>query len=508
MTARPATRPRARSPQDVDAPTVPRPVAGLVDRPRLFGLLDAPRPVTLVCAPAGSGKTMLLASWLAGASPPHAVAWVGVERGETDAMRFWAMVLDALRGSGAIAPGDPLATLVPAPLGGHDELLRHLVDGLRRLTRPVVLILDDLHELRARDALRGLEDVLARAPATLRTVIVSRRDPALGLHRLRLADELTEIRGPDLDFTAEEAAELLAGAGVAVAGDDVERLHARTEGWAAGLRLAALSLARHGDPQRFVAEFSGSERTVADYLLGEVLAGQPPELRRLLLRTSILDRVNGPLAELLTGRSDATRLLHELEEANALVVAVDVARSWFRYHHLLADLLRLELRREAAEEIPGLHRLAAGWLADHGQPIAAIRHAEQAADWDLAAELLGRHWVHLVLEGEEATVGALLGGLPPELAARDAEDGDRRRRRPHGGVAVGGRGRAAGDGAPHAGSRPGRAPAPRRDRARHGGAAPGAAGRWARGRRGPARARRSAAGWRAARRTTSCRRSR
>ena len=174
------------------------------------------------------------------------------------------------------------------------------------------------------------------APAQLRTFVVSRRDPKLGLHRLRLAGELVEIRGADLDFTAEEAGELMAAAGVSVGAGDVGRLHRRTEGWAAGLRLAAMSLARHDAPDRFVAEFSGSERTVADYLLGEVLASQPPEVRTLLLRTCILERVTGPLADLLTGRDDGARLLHELEEANALVVAVDVAREWFRYHHLLA----------------------------------------------------------------------------------------------------------------------------------------------------------------------------
>src|SRR5512132_4083722 len=154
---------------------------------------------------------------------------------------------------------------------------------------------------------------------------------------------------------------------------DVSRLHERTEGWAAGLRLAAMSLARHDEPARFVAEFSGSERTVADYLVAEVLADRPPEVRDLPLRTSILERVNGPLADLLTGRSDGTRLLHELEEANAFVVAMDVGRSWYRYHHLLGDLLRLELRRVAPDDVPRLHALAAGWLAEHGHVVEAVR---------------------------------------------------------------------------------------------------------------------------------------
>jgi LuxR family transcriptional regulator, maltose regulon positive regulatory protein len=402
---------------------LPRLAPTLVERPRLFTLLDrgTQGPVTLVAAPAGSGKTMLLSSWLRISPPEGASAWVSVQREETDATHFWGMVMDALRGSGAIAAGDPLATLVPAPTGSQAEFLQRLLEGLGRLEGPLLLVLDDLHHLRSDDALATLEHLLAHAPPQLRTLIASRRDPKLGLHRLRLAGDLLEIRAADLDFTAEEAGELLTAAGVAVDDGDLARLHERTEGWAAGLRLAALSLARHEAPDRFVAEFSGSERTVADYLLGEVLASQPPEVRDLLLRTSILERVNGPLADLLTGRSDGARLLHELEEANALVVATDVARSWFRCHHLLGDLLRLELRREAPGDIPRLHRLTAAWHAEHGNPLEAIRHAQLGEDWELATELLGRHWVHLLLDGEEVTLASLLAGLPDELTERDAE---------------------------------------------------------------------------------------
>jgi LuxR family transcriptional regulator, maltose regulon positive regulatory protein len=402
---------------------VPRLVAGLVSRPRLFELLErgAQGPVTLISAPAGSGKTMLLASWLRSAEPAGPVAWVVVGRDETDATRFWGLVMDELRDSGAIAADDPLTTLAPAPHGGEEEFVQRLLDGLGRLSTTVLLILDDLQELRSEDALRGLERLLERVPPNLRVFLVSRRDPELGLHRLRLSGELTELRSADLDFTGEETGELLAGAGVAVSAGDVARLHERTEGWAAGLRLAAMSLARHEAPDRFVAEFSGSERAVADYLLGEVLASRPPEVRQLLLRTCILERVNGPLADLLTGRTDGARLLHDLEEANALVVAADVGRSWFRYHQLLSDLLRLELRREAADEVPGLHRLAAGWFAVNGHPTGAIRHALLGEDWELAAELLGRHWVDLVLAGEDATLHSLLSGLPPGLADSDAE---------------------------------------------------------------------------------------
>ena len=391
---------------------------GLVARPRLHRMLDGAGRVTLICAPAGSGKTMLVSSWLNGAGD---VGWVGVDRGETDPIRFWSSVMDALRASGAVTADDPLATLTPAPAGGQDEFLARLLDGLDRLPRTVLLVVDDLHELRTVEALEGLEQLLAATPAQLRTIVISRRDPKLGLHRLRLTGELLEIRAADLHFTADESGELLAASGLEVEAGDVGRLHARTEGWAAGLRLAALSLARHDAPGRFVAEFSGSERTVADYLLDEVLASQPPEVRSLLLRTCILERVNGALADHLTGRRDGTRILQDLEAANALVVAVDVARSWFRCHHLLSDLLRLELQRSAADAIPGLHRLAAEWHAEHGDPVEAIRHAKLAGDWDLAGELLGRHWVHLLLDGEEKTLGTLLAGLPHARVGADAE---------------------------------------------------------------------------------------
>jgi LuxR family maltose regulon positive regulatory protein len=399
----------------------PRVVPGVVERPRLFALLDrgAAGPVTLVCAPAGSGKTMLLASWLR-SRPGATVAWVDIERGESDAMRFWSLVIAALRASGAVAADDPLATLAPAP-GGDEEFLRALLAGLGRLSHPVLLVLDDLHHLHSEQALAALERLLNGAPPGLRTIVLTRRDPPVALHRLRLAGDLTEVRASDLGFTAGEAGELMAAAGIELGRGEVERLSERTEGWAAGLRLAAMSLARRDDPERFVAEFSGSERTVADYLLGEVLAGRPPDVRNLLLRTSILERVNAPLADLLTGRRDGARLLHELEEANAFVVAVDVGRTWFRYHHLLADLLRLELGREAPEDVPRLHELAAGWHAEHGLFVEAIRHAQRAGDWELAGELLGRHWVALVLDGEDATLAALLADLPAGLAQADAE---------------------------------------------------------------------------------------
>jgi LuxR family transcriptional regulator, maltose regulon positive regulatory protein len=397
--------------------------AGIVERTALFDLLDrgVNGPATLICAPAGSGKTMLVSSWLEARGPAMAVARLAVPSDETDATRFWGAVTDALRRSGAVASDDPLATLASAPMGGQREFVARLTEGLERLTVPVLLILDDLEQLRSPEALESLGHLLGQAPAQLRCLLISRSEPKVGLHRMRLTGELTELRPAELTLTVGEAAELLASAGVQVSPAQVQRLHERTEGWAAGLRLAALSLARHPDPEQFVEEFSGSEWAVAEYLGAEVLSRQSPEVRDLLLRTSILERVSGPLADHLTGRSDGARVLHRLDEANALVTALDVARSWFRYHRLMADLLRGELQREAPGNVAELHRRAAGWLAEHGEPIEAIRHAQQAHDWELAAELLGRYWVGLLLAGEETTLASLMAALPDEQVRADAE---------------------------------------------------------------------------------------
>jgi LuxR family maltose regulon positive regulatory protein len=247
--------------------------------------------------------------------------------------------------------------------------------------------------------------------------LATRRDPHLGLHRLRLAGQLTEIRASDLLFTLEETCELLADSGVALSEEGIVLLHARTEGWAAGLRLAALSLAGHPEPERFVEEFSGSERTVADYLLAEVLERQPDDVRRLLLRTSILERVNGALADILTEASGSEGILHGLERANAFVVALDAERSWFRYHSLFADLLRLELRRTESNVVRELHQAAADWYAQHEYPVEAIRHAQAAEDWQNAARMLADHTRGLYLRGQGATARTLLAAFPAsELA--------------------------------------------------------------------------------------------
>jgi LuxR family maltose regulon positive regulatory protein len=401
---------------DREFPAVRR---GIVSRRELFERLGEAGRVVNLSAPPGSGKTILLRSWIGEARLAENAGWVSVQGEERDPQRFWISVADALRGT---KPGSKLIqALTAAPDLDGWAIVERLLADLGRLEEPIWLVIDDLHELRAEEALRQLELLLMRGPPALRVVLATRHDMRLGMHRLRLEGELTEIRAADLRFGLDDSRVLLEGAGVELSDSALALLLERTEGWAAGLRLAALSLAGHRDPELFAAEFSGSERTVAEYLLAEVLERQPAEVRRLLLRTSILERVSGLLADLMTGDSGGERILQELEEANAFVVSLDAQRSWFRYHRMFADLLQLELRRSEPGKLLALHGAAAGWYAEHGYPIEAIRHAQDAEDWTRAARLLSEHWFSLYFNGRAGTAHELLAGFPAGAVAADAE---------------------------------------------------------------------------------------
>jgi LuxR family maltose regulon positive regulatory protein len=397
---------------------VPAVRGGIVSRRALFERLGRAGRITQVSAPAGSGKTFLLRSWIGAAGLTESTAWVPVHREERNPQRFWVSVLSALQtaaGSTVVRP------LTAAPDLDGWAVVERLLKDLESLPDRAWLVIDDAHELRSAETLSQLELLLMRAPPELRCVLATRHDMRLGLHRLRLEGELTEIRAANLRFTLDEARALFGGAGVELPESALALLHARTEGWAAGLRLAALSLAGHPDPERFAAEFSGSERTVAEYLLAEVLERQSEEVRRLLLRTSMLDRISGELADLLTGGSGGERILQDLEEAGAFVVSLDGRRSWFRYHRLFADLLQLELRHTEPGGLATLHATAAGWYAGHGYPVEAVRHAQAAQDWSLAACQLSDHWVDLDLGGQAATARELLTAFPADVTAADAE---------------------------------------------------------------------------------------
>jgi LuxR family transcriptional regulator, maltose regulon positive regulatory protein len=391
------------------APAAPR----LIDRGDLVAALDraAASRVTVISAPAGSGKTSLLRAWAGRPGQPHRLALVQVRRGQRDAQQFWLALLGAVRhttgaNSGAEPPAATPDFNAPAMAG---RVLSELADAPGGVT----LVVDDLHELTSPDALAQLTRLLTSLPPQVHAILTTRHDVRLGLHRLRLAGELAEIRAADLRFSGRETRELLAASGIALSEAGAALLHQRTEGWAAGLRLAALSLAGHPDPERFVAEFSGTDRAVAEYLLAEMLERQPPDVQDLLLRTSLLDRVNGELADLLAGRPGSERILLDLEDANAFVVSLDAERRWFRYHHLFADLLRLELRRTLPAEIPALHRRAAGWFTLQGQVAEAIGHTQAAGDWADAARLLADHAFSLTLDGQAQTMQALVRAFPP-----------------------------------------------------------------------------------------------
>jgi LuxR family transcriptional regulator, maltose regulon positive regulatory protein len=392
---------------------------GVVSRLALFARLDGAARVTVISAPPGSGKTSLLRSWIPAAGLTEQAAFVAVQGAESDPQRFWIGVADALRGTAA--GSTMVRELTASPELDGWAIVERLLQDLAPLEERLRLVIDDVHQVRSEEAQRQLELLLMRAPPQLRFVLTTRRDLQLGLHRLRVERELTEMRAADLRFTLDEARALFRGAGADLPDSALRVLHERTEGWAAGLRLAALLLAGHPDPERFAAEFSGSERTVADYLLAEVLVRQREEVKRLLLRTSVLERISGDLADLLTGGSGSERILQDLERAGAFVVSLDARRTWFRYHQMFADLLQLELRRTVPEEITGLHAAAAGWYASHGYRVEAIRHAQAARDWGLAARLLSRHWFGLALDGQAATARTLLDAFPVDVVAADGE---------------------------------------------------------------------------------------
>ncbi len=367
--------------------------------------------MTIISAPAGSGKTSLLRAWADHLDGAHRLAVVRVRRDQRDAQDFWLALLAAVRHApGATSGAEPPAA---TPDFNAPAMVDRVLSELAGSRGDITLVIDDLHELNSPETLAQLTRLLTNLPPGVHAVLTTRHDLRLGLHQLRLVGELAEIRAADLRFTERETRELLDASGIALSEAGATLLYQRTEGWAAGLRLAVLSLAGHPDPERFVAEFSGTNRAVAEYLIGEMLDRQPGDVQDLLLRTCLLDRVNGELADLLTGRLGSERILLDLEDANAFVVSLDPERTWFRYHHLFGDLLRLELRRTLAEEMPALHRRAAEWFSEHGEVLDAIRHTQAAGDWQDAARLLADQSFSLTLDGYAQTIQALMRAFPP-----------------------------------------------------------------------------------------------
>jgi LuxR family transcriptional regulator, maltose regulon positive regulatory protein len=395
---------------------VPRARRGLVGRPRLVDRLTdgLPGGLTVVCAPAGFGKTALLADWARRGARP--VAWLSLDTGDNDPARFWRHVAAALGGVRE-GVGQRLGPLLgpPSPRS-FEAVVTTLVNELSAAPGELVLVLDDYHLIDSQAVHQSVVFLLEHLPAGLRLVVVSRADPPLPLARLRARGQLAEVRAADLRFTLEEAAALFReAAGPGLPADAVAALVARSEGWVAGLQLAALSLRGRADVAGFVEAFSGSHRYVLDYLAEEVLDRQPEQVRAFLLETSVLDRLCGALCDAVTGRSGGQRLLEAIERANLFLTPLDDVRGWWRYHQLFADLLRVRLAEEQPERLPVLHRAAAAWGERHGLVDDPIGHALAAGDGDWAARMVERHIGKMPAGGETATVTRWLAALPAGL---------------------------------------------------------------------------------------------
>ena len=396
---------------------VPRPQPGFVPRPRLVQALSQglARGRVLVCAPAGFGKTSLLADWVGGGGRP--VAWLGLDAGDNDPSRFWRYVVGALdRAQPGIA--ERLGPLLgpPAPRsfeGLVTGLINELADQPGR--GEVLLVLDDYHLVDAGPVHESVAFLLENLPPGLMLVVSGRTDPPLPLARLRARGLLAELRAAQLRFTTEEAAALLGvAAGPVLPDTAVAALTSRTEGWAAGLQLAALSLRGRTDAAGFVAAFSGSHRFVLDYLADEVLDGQPGPVRAFLLETSVLERLSGELCDAVTGRAGGQEMLQDIERAGLFLVPLDEVRGWWRYHHLFADLLRARLEQEQPGRVQELHRAAAAWSDEHDLADAAVRHALASGDTARAARLVERHVETLLGRSEGVTLRRWLSALPAE----------------------------------------------------------------------------------------------
>lgn len=393
----------------------PRASAAIIERPRLLAMLANDRtPLLLLSAPPGFGKTSLAAMWVASPAAPR-TAWVTVDSDDSSGGRFWRAVNAAL--AAAVGKADDIDDAEGQAAAGELAL-----DIVSRAEAPLLLVLDDFHELRD-DAARHQFDLFRRyAPPHLQVMLVTRMDPILPLQRLRLEGRITELRATELAFTRDETATLFAG--IDGIGDaEIDELQARTEGWPAALRFAALALGAAPDPRHFVSQFAGDDRALAEYLLTEVFAGHPAEVRDFLLRTSIPDRLTLKLAKRLAPGADADALLVELEKENLFVSEIAGGPRGYRYHNLFRGFLRTEAMSRLGSEVADLHRITANWAAASGDYLVALRHAVAGGDWPLAGEAVLDNWrALLLLESQEvvSTIVAEIGSEPlrvqPELA--------------------------------------------------------------------------------------------
>jgi LuxR family transcriptional regulator, maltose regulon positive regulatory protein len=395
---------------------VPLSQPGVVPRPRLTERLNEGlhRKLTLISAPAGSGKTTLVGEWVAGVERP--AAWLSLDEGDNDPTRFLTYLVAALQ---TVAPdiGEGVLGVLGSPQPPPTEsLLTALLNETTTVPDDFVLVLDDYHVVDARAIDDALVFLLEHLPPRMHLVIATREDPHLPLARLRARGQLTELRASDLRFTLSEAAEFLNSVmGLGLSAEDIAALETRTEGWIAGLQLAALSMRGREDVAGFIRAFTGSHRFVLDYLVEEVLQRQPERVRSFLLQTAILDRLSGPLCDAVTGGKDGRGMLEALERGNLFVFPLDDERQWYRYHHLFADVLQARLMEEQNDRVPALHQRASEWYEHNGLPSDAIRHALAAEDFERAASLVELAALEMLGSGREDTLFGWLEALPDEL---------------------------------------------------------------------------------------------
>jgi ATP/maltotriose-dependent transcriptional regulator MalT len=397
---------------------VPRWRRNLVARPRLSERLSrgAESALTLVSAPAGFGKTTLLAEWLAvAAADGRSVAWLSLDQRDNNPALFWTYLVAALN-TGAPAVGSGALALLQPPQPPNEAGLVALLNDLDAISNDVVLVLDDYHVIDARDVQDGMAFLLEHLPSQIHLVIASRTDPPLPLARLRGRGELAEIRAADLRFTPSEAAAYLNEVmGLVLTAADVAALEGRTEGWIAALQLAALSMQGREDTAAFIDGFAGDDRYIVDFLAEEVLQRQPEHVQHFLLQTSILDRLSGPLCDAVTGQDGGKAKLAALERGNLFLVPLDDRRQWYRYHQLFADVLHARLRDEQPDDVPDLHRRASGWLEQNGEQSEAIRHALAAGDFGRAADLIELAIPAMLRIRQEVALLGWLELLPDEV---------------------------------------------------------------------------------------------
>jgi LuxR family maltose regulon positive regulatory protein len=397
---------------------IPQARSALVPRPRLAARLNeaAHFPLTLICAPAGFGKTTLLSAWIPNSD--HRVAWLSLDEGDNDPARFWSHVIAALQ---RLWPGlgESARILLQSPQPPPmDAILTSLLNEVAAFDCDAALVLDDYHVIEAQPVHDAFAFLLDHLPSQFHLILTSRSDPPLPLARLRARGQMKTLRADDLRFTREEAAMFLEQVmGLHLSAADVAALETCTEGWIAGLQLAALSMQGQADIPGFISAFTGSNRYIVDYLMDEVLDRRPTDTLNFLLQTAILDRLSEPLCDAVTGGGGSQALLEQLERLNLFIVPLDEERKWYRYHHLFADVLRNRLRQTQPALMPELHRRASAWYEQHGQMAEAISHALASSDSARAASLVEQSTWSLLGCGEVTTLQRWLDALPVEVVS-------------------------------------------------------------------------------------------